>query len=51
MTTELLLDVGSLHAGYGRAEVLHGVNLKAKAGRRYCLNNRGYCLNKGLYYH
>ena len=32
MTTELLLDVGSLHAGYGRAEVLHGLNLKAKAG-------------------
>jgi branched-chain amino acid transport system ATP-binding protein len=29
---ELLLDVKDLHAGYGRAEVLHGLNLKAKAG-------------------
>jgi branched-chain amino acid transport system ATP-binding protein len=28
----LLLDVTDLHAGYGRAEVLHGLNLKAKAG-------------------
>jgi branched-chain amino acid transport system ATP-binding protein len=28
----LLLDVTELHAGYGRAEVLHGLNLKAKAG-------------------
>ena len=30
--TELLLDVKDLHAGYGRAEVLHGLNLRAKAG-------------------
>ena len=30
--TRLLLDVTDLHAGYGRAEVLHGLNLKAKAG-------------------
>jgi branched-chain amino acid transport system ATP-binding protein len=29
---ELLLDVQDLHAGYGRAEVLHGLNLQAKAG-------------------
>lgn len=29
---ELLLDVTDLHAGYGRAEVLHGLNLKARAG-------------------
>ncbi len=27
-----LLDVKDLHAGYGRAEVLHGLNLKADAG-------------------
>ena len=32
MTNELLLDVKDLHAGYGRAEVLHGLDLKAKAG-------------------
>ena len=32
MTTELLLNVTDLHAGYGRAEVLHGLNLKAKIG-------------------
>ena len=32
MTNELLLDVRDLHAGYGRAEVLHGLDLKAKAG-------------------
>ncbi len=32
MTTDLILDVNDLHAGYGRAEVLHGLNLKAKAG-------------------
>ena len=31
--TELILDVKDLHAGYGRAEVLHGLNLKAEAGR------------------
>jgi branched-chain amino acid transport system ATP-binding protein len=30
--TGFLLDVTELHAGYGRAEVLHGLNLKAKAG-------------------
>jgi branched-chain amino acid transport system ATP-binding protein len=29
---ELLLDVTDLHAGYGRAEVLHGLNLKAGKG-------------------
>ena len=27
-----LLEVTDLHAGYGRAEVLHGLNLKAQAG-------------------
>lgn len=32
MTNELLLNVTDLHAGYGRAEVLHGLNLQAKAG-------------------
>ena len=32
MSNELLLDVTDLHAGYGRAEVLHGLNLKAAAG-------------------
>ena len=32
MTTELLLNVTDLHAGYGRAEVLHGLNLNAKIG-------------------
>ena len=31
MANELLLDVNDLHAGYGRAEVLHGLSLKAKA--------------------
>jgi len=30
--TDLILDVTDLHAGYGRAEVLHGLNLKAEAG-------------------
>jgi branched-chain amino acid transport system ATP-binding protein len=30
--TNPLLDVKDLHAGYGRAEVLHGLNLTAKAG-------------------
>jgi branched-chain amino acid transport system ATP-binding protein len=30
--TEALLQVTDLHAGYGRAEVLHGLNLKADAG-------------------
>jgi branched-chain amino acid transport system ATP-binding protein len=29
---DLILDVNDLHAGYGRAEVLHGLNLKAKQG-------------------
>ena len=28
----LLLRVTDLHAGYGRAEVLHGLNLQAAAG-------------------
>jgi branched-chain amino acid transport system ATP-binding protein len=31
-TVEALLEVRHLHAGYGRAEVLHGIALKAKAG-------------------
>jgi branched-chain amino acid transport system ATP-binding protein len=31
MTTPLF-EVSALHAGYGRAEVLHGLNLKAEAG-------------------
>ena len=30
--SETLLDVTDLHAGYGRAEVLHGLNLKAAKG-------------------
>jgi branched-chain amino acid transport system ATP-binding protein len=30
--SETLLEVKDLHAGYGRAEVLHGLNLKADAG-------------------
>jgi branched-chain amino acid transport system ATP-binding protein len=30
---ELLLNVRDLHAGYGRAEVLHGLNLTARAGK------------------
>jgi branched-chain amino acid transport system ATP-binding protein len=29
---ELLLDVRDLHAGYGKAEVLHGLNLRAPRG-------------------
>ena len=29
---QLLLDVRDLHAGYGRAEVLHGLSLQAEAG-------------------
>ena len=32
MTKPALLDVTDLHAGYGRAEVLHGLNLTAQAG-------------------
>ncbi|HWH82876.1 MAG TPA: ABC transporter ATP-binding protein [Burkholderiaceae bacterium] len=32
MSGELLLNVTDLHAGYGRAEVLHGLNLQARAG-------------------
>ena len=32
MTTAPLLEVKDLHAGYGRAEVLHGLNLKAAKG-------------------
>ena len=31
-TDSLLLDVSDLHAGYGRAEVLHGLALKARQG-------------------
>jgi branched-chain amino acid transport system ATP-binding protein len=30
--SNVLLEVKDLHAGYGRAEVLHGLNLKADAG-------------------
>jgi branched-chain amino acid transport system ATP-binding protein len=30
--SELILDAKDLHAGYGRAEVLHGLNLQAKKG-------------------
>lgn len=30
---ELLLDVKDLHAGYGKAEVLHGVTLPVRAGQ------------------
>jgi len=30
---ELLLNVSDLHAGYGRAEVLHGLTLTARAGK------------------
>jgi len=29
----LILDVADLHAGYGRAEVLHGIALSAEAGK------------------
>ena len=29
---DLLLDVKGLHAGYGRAEVLHGLSLRARSG-------------------
>jgi branched-chain amino acid transport system ATP-binding protein len=32
MTTQALLSVENLHAGYGRAEVLHGLSLHAQAG-------------------
>ena len=32
MADELLLNVTDLHAGYGRAEVLHRLNLQAKGG-------------------
>jgi branched-chain amino acid transport system ATP-binding protein len=31
--SELLLNVLDLHAGYGRAEVLHGLNITARAGK------------------
>jgi branched-chain amino acid transport system ATP-binding protein len=31
-SAEVLLDVRDLHAGYGRAEVLHGLNLRAHRG-------------------
>src|SRR4029450_3298333 len=30
---ELLLNVRDLHAGYGRAEVLHGLTITARAGK------------------
>ena len=30
---DLLLDVKKLHAGYGRAEVLHGITIAASAGK------------------
>ncbi|MEP6740327.1 MAG: ABC transporter ATP-binding protein, partial [Caldimonas sp.] len=30
---ELLLNVRDLHAGYGKAEVLHGITLTARAGK------------------
>lgn len=30
--SELILDVKDLHAGYGRAEVLHGLSLQARKG-------------------
>ena len=30
---ELLLNVHDLHAGYGRAEVVHGLNITARAGK------------------
>jgi branched-chain amino acid transport system ATP-binding protein len=33
MPAELLLNVQALHAGYGRAEVLHGLTLTARAGK------------------
>ena len=32
MSSNLLLNVKDLHAGYGRAEVLHGLSLSAKKG-------------------
>ena len=32
MSNDRLLNVKDLHAGYGRAEVLHGLNLSAKKG-------------------
>jgi branched-chain amino acid transport system ATP-binding protein len=32
MSAEPLLEVRDLHAGYGRAEVLHGLGLRAEAG-------------------
>ena len=32
MADKMLLDVRDLHADYGRAEVLHGLNLQAKVG-------------------
>ena len=32
MNNDLLLNVKDLHAGYGRAEVLHGLNLSARKG-------------------
>src|ERR1700710_655306 len=32
-SNELILNVRDLHAGYGRAEVLHGLDLQATAGQ------------------
>ena len=32
-TDSALLEVTALHAGYGRAEVLHGINLRADRGQ------------------
>jgi branched-chain amino acid transport system ATP-binding protein len=32
VANDLILEVKDLHAGYGRAEVLHGLNLQAKKG-------------------
>src|SRR5437763_8796309 len=33
LMAELLLNVRDLHAGYGRAEVLHGLTITARAGK------------------
>ena len=34
---EALLTVSDLHAGYGKMEILHGVNLSIAAGRSLCM--------------
>ena len=39
---ELLLNVRDLHAGYGRAEVLHGLTITARAGTGYATFFRHY---------